>query len=204
MSEISSNETKEIKQFKPENYRSIQPEKEMTLSEAKEYWNKEFGSSGQEGGQEKLETTEKKDEAEAPRELVKEYFNELKEKSDFPETIYENRFNEFDLKKQTPEETKKMREEFDDKKAQLKKEWEKLNGREWPKYNEDVYSKNGKLIRKAGSDYDVHHIQPLSLGGKNEVGNITPLHAEVHYDKQGVHAPGSACSKLLESLGGVD
>lgn len=42
----------------------------------------------------------------------------------------------------------------------------------------------------------MHHIQPLSMGGKNEVGNITPMHASEHYDKQGVHAPDSPFSKL--------
>ena len=31
-------------------------------------------------------------------------------------------------------------------------------------------------------------IQPLGMGGKNESANITPLDAQVHYDKQGVHA----------------
>ena len=32
--------------------------------------------------------------------------------------------------------------------------------------------------------------------------NITPLNAEVHYDKQGVHAPDSPYSKLDKLLGG--
>ena len=95
-----------------------------------------------------------------------------------------------------------MREEFDDKKAILKKEWEEVNGRSWPKYEEDVYSDSGKLIRKKGSDYDAHHTHPLSMGGKNEVGNITPLHAKEHYDKQGVHAPGSPYDRLDKVLGG--
>ena len=62
---------------------------------------------------------------------------------------------------------------------------------------------NGKLIRKAGSDYDAHHIQPLGMGGKNEVKNITPLNAEVHYDKQGVHSPDSPYTKMDKMLGGA-
>lgn len=88
-------------------------------------------------------------------------------------------------------------------KPELKRQWEIENGRPWPKYETDVYSASGKLIRKAGSDYDAHHIQPLSLGGKNEASNITPLHAEVHYDKQGVHAPNSPYSQLDKALGGI-
>ena len=42
------------------------------------------------------------------------------------------------------------------------------------------------------------------MGGKNEASNITPLHAEVHYDKQGVHALDSPYSKLDQMLGGMD
>lgn len=134
--------------------------------------------------------------------ILKDYFDDLRSKSDFPESIPEKPFNDSDIEKRTPEENAAAREEFDNKKADLKREWEKENGREWSKYEKDVYSSNGRLIRKAGSDYDAHHIQPLSMGGKNEAKNITPLHAEVHYDKQGVHAPNSPYSKLYNILGG--
>lgn len=135
--------------------------------------------------------------------IIEEYFNDLKDKSDCPETLPDKPFDASDLKKRTPEENAAARNEFDDKKTDLKKEWEKENGRQWPKYEHDVYSSNGKLIRSAGSDYDAHHILPLSMGGKNEVRNITPLNAEVHYDKQGVHAPESPYSKLEKALGGT-
>ena len=97
-----------------------------------------------------------------------------------------------------------MRDEFDDLKSGLKKEWEEKNGRPWPKYEHDVYSANGKLIRKAGSDYDAHHIQPLCLGGKNEVSNITPLRADVHYDRQGIHSMDSPYNKICNMLGGKE
>ena len=133
-----------------------------------------------------------------------EYFEDLKEKSECPDTIEDRPFEVDDLEKQPPEKTAEMRDEFDDLKASLKKQWEEKYGRPWPKYDRDIYSSNGKLIRKAGSDYDAHHIQPLGMGGKNEVSNITPLNAEVHYDKQGVHAPNSPYSRLDKMLGGVD
>lgn len=136
--------------------------------------------------------------------ILNNYFNDLREKSDCPDTIPEEPFNTSDLIKRTPEQNAEAREEFDDKKASLKREWENRNGRPWPKYKHDVYSANGKLIRRAGSDYDAHHIQPLGMGGKNEASNITPLHAEVHYDKQGIHAPDSPYSKLDSQLGGID
>lgn len=136
-------------------------------------------------------------------EILQDYFKDLKESSECPETIPDKPFDAGDLEKRTPEENAKAREEFSDEKERLKREWEEVNGKPWPKYEHDVYSANGKLIRKAGSDYDAHHIQPLGMGGKNEVSNITPLNAEVHYDKQGIHAPDSPYSKLDQKLGGT-
>lgn len=137
-------------------------------------------------------------------ETIKDYFEDLLSKSEFPETLSDTAFDASDMEKLSPEETALMREEFDDVKASLKQQWEEENGQPWPKYEKDIYSANGKLIRKAGSDYDAHHIQPLGLGGKNEASNITPLHAEVHYDKQGIHAPDSPYSKMDKLLGGVN
>ena len=135
---------------------------------------------------------------------LQEYFEDLQAKSEFPDTLTDNSFDISDMEKLSPDETALMREEFDDVKASLKRQWEERYGQPWPKYKEDVYSANGKLIRKAGSDYDAHHIQPLGLGGKNEASNITPLHAEVHYDKQGIHSINSPYSRMDKLLGGVD
>ena len=134
--------------------------------------------------------------------LLADYFEDLKNKSECPDTISEKPFHISDLEKLPPEEVAIRREEFSEAKSNLKKQWEEENGRPWPKYTEDVYSSNGKLIRKAGSDYDAHHIQPLGMGGKNVASNITPLHAEVHYDKQGIHSPDSPYSKIDKALGG--
>lgn len=136
------------------------------------------------------------------QETRQEYLDDVCRRSEVPETIDKEAHTKENWEKQSPEQTAEMREEFDDKKADLKKEWEAVHGKPWPKYEEDVYSDNGKLIRKKGSDYDAHHIQPLSMGGKNEVGNITPLHAKEHYDKQGVHAPNSPYDRLDKTLGG--
>lgn len=148
---------------------------------------------------------EKTDNAEADLEKVlSQYFKDIKEKSECPDTFSDRPFEAYNLKKITPEENAVMREEFADKKEMLKRSWEETNGREWPKYGHDVYSANGNLIRKEGSDYDAHHIQPLGMGGKNESANITPLDAQVHYDKQGVHAADSPYSRLNEMLGGID
>ncbi len=136
--------------------------------------------------------------------ISNEYIQDLKEYSEYPETVSEKPFDTSDLHMRTPLENAKLREEFSEIKTQLKSEWEAINGRSWPKYDHDVYSDSGKLIRKAGSDYDAHHIHPLGMGGKNEASNIAPLNAEVHYDKQGIHAPDSPYSKLNQILGGRD
>ena len=122
----------------------------------------------------------------------------------FSDTISQKPFEVTDLNKRTPEENAIMRETFNDLKANLKAEWANKYGRPWPKYEQDIYSDSGKLIRKAGSDYDAHHIQPLGMGGENTAENITPLNAEVHYDKQGIHSPNSPYSKLAQIVGGVE
>lgn len=201
MSEIKNNtDVRENPSPDVENYKDIKPDGHFSLEEARSFWDDIFKNDGT-----NISETSENDDAEADVEkTLKAYFDDLKEKSECPETISDKPFDSSDLKKRTPEENAEMRDEFDDKKTQLKKEWEETNGRPWPKYDHDVYSSNGKLIRKAGSDYDAHHIQPLGMGGKNEVGNITPLNAEVHYDKQGIHAPDSPYSKLDQMLGGMD
>lgn len=157
-------------------------------------------------GKEKLGNVSPKEESldnkkpENVESTMNDYFKDLKNRSECPETIKDRPFESKDLKKLSPEETAAKRDEFDDKKPELKKQWSEENGQPWPKYDEDVYSSNGKLIRKAGGDYDAHHIQPLGMNGKNEASNITPLHANEHYDKQGVHAPDSPYSKLDKML----
>ena len=163
--------------------------KENTYDKPESYYDSPF--------EEKLERSE-------IEETVDAYFDDLKEKSDCADTIPSKPFEVSDLRKISPEENEIMRDEFDDLKSGLKKEWEEKNGRPWPKYEHDVYSANGKLIRKAGSDYDAHHIQPLCLGGKNEVSNITPLRADVHYDRQGIHSMDSPYNKICNMVRGKE
>ena len=205
MSEISIKEVGEVNRPEPADYKEIKPQTDISANEAKGYWMELFGSYEQLEEPPESSETEEHDETEQDVEqILDDYFEDLKEKSDYPETIPDRPFEASDLEKRTPEENAEMRDEFDEKKAELKKEWEEINGRPWPKYDNDVYSPSGKLIRKEGSDYDAHHIQPLGMGGKNEAGNITPLNAEVHYDKQGIHAPDSPYSRLDQKLGGMD
>ena len=154
----------------------------------------DFGEQPPESrGEQQLESVEQ---------TVQEYYEDLKEKSPCPETLPEKLPDADAYERISPEENAQKREEFTEKRTELKRAWEKANDRPWPKYETDIYSQNGKLIRQAGSDYDAHHIQPLCMGGKNEAANITPMHAADHYDKQGVHAPDSPYSKLEQQLGG--
>jgi len=128
--------------------------------------------------------------------LRKDYIEDLKDNSELPDTIEDNGDAYEEV---TQEETREKREEFEKKREELIKDWEEKHGKEWPRYKEDVYDeKTGNLIRKAGGRYDAHHIHPLSIGGKNEVDNITPISAEKHYDKRGVHAPDNPYAKLVK------
>ena len=213
MSEITKSfETNETKVSEVEDYKEIKEDGDMSVEEADKFWDEQFGTEDtSEGAEDNSEITENTAETSEDdnveddiEKTLNEYFDDLKSKSECPDTIPDKPFDKSDLNKISPEENALMRDEVDDKKAQLKREWEEANGRPWPKYDHDVYSSNGKLIRKAGSDYDAHHIQPLGMGGKNEAKNITPLNAEVHYDKQGVHAPDSPYSKLDKMLGGME
>lgn len=128
-------------------------------------------------------------------ELKNDYFDDLKSRSEYPDTINDS-IKENDWKKIDPEQNGEMREEFGNSKNRLISDWEARNNQKWPTYREDVYSPNGKLIRRAGDKYDAHHIQPLTYDGKNSAENITPLHSSEHFDKQGVHSPNSPFGKM--------
>ncbi|MCR5135665.1 MAG: hypothetical protein K6C12_01005 [Oscillospiraceae bacterium] len=187
MAEIKMNDLQEFKNSAVESFRNIIPELGMTIEKAIGYWDNVFGNERE--AESYLETA------------LKDYFNDMKERSDYPDTIPEKPFDVSDLKIRTPEENALMHEEFDDLKSSLKRQWEETNGIPWPKYDHDIYSANGKLIRAAGSDYDAHHIHPLGMGGENVVSNITPMSAEVHYDSQGVHSPDSPYNRINQYLG---
>ncbi|RKI39722.1 HNH endonuclease [bacterium D16-51] len=138
-------------------------------------------------------------------ENVGDYIKDLKEKTEFPDTLPDKFFEASDLKKLSPQETKKMRNEFNKMKEGLIQQWEEKNGCEWPRNETDVYITNGSgnpvKVQQEGARYDVHHIQPIGLGGKNEVDNITPLKADVHSRHQGVHRAGGPYDRMDKMLG---
>ena len=193
-------EVAENTKIEKNNFKDIKPQAGMTLEKAKDFvktFFEDMKSLGESGEFKEL-----------LKELKEEQIEDLKSFSEFAQTLPEKFFDIEDLKKVSPEENRKLREEFSDKefKNDLKKQWEEIHGIPWPKYDKDVYitNKNGEMvcIRKAGMDYDAHHIQPLGLGGKNEVSNITPMHADVHFDSRGIHKLGSAYDKIDKLLGG--
>lgn len=157
-----------------------------------------------ESDKETKKTNESTDKADAIEKTYTEYIQDIKEKSECSDTISDNPFSISELREVSHDENVELRSEFNSKKVQLIREWEHNNGREWPKYKEDVVNESGIVIRKAGQPYDAHHILPLCIGGKNEARNITPLHADVHYDAKGVHASGSPFDRLKNLVGGKD
>lgn len=138
--------------------------------------------------------------------LVKEYENDIKNNSEFKDTLRNVELNPKDFEKVPSEHVKVLRSEFNKNKDKIIDQWEKDNGKVWPTYEKDVTltTKTGEVvtIHKAGERYDAHHIHPLSMGGKNEARNITPMHADVHGDHRGVHAKDGAYGKLEAALGG--
>lgn len=136
--------------------------------------------------------------------IINEYYKQMGEVSAFLDDLSNKKFNAKDIKLSTVRANRKQRKEFNNQKEKLREEWSKKHNQAWPTYTEDLYSKSGKLIRRKGQPYDMHHIQPLSLGGSNTCDNMTPFHAKDHYDKQGIHANGGAYDKLSKKIKGLN
>ena len=126
--------------------------------------------------------------------IVDEYKKELKEKSQAPETIDDIDFS--DIKKEPVEVTVEKRSDFNRNREKYIKEWEERTGKEWPIYKENVYGKEGQIVRRAGGKMEAHHIKPISLGGENSGSNITPMHYKDHNDHQGIHSKDSSYKRL--------
>lgn len=140
-------------------------------------------------------------------ELTKEYINDIVKNSTVPDTILKDMVNPEELYRETSDVVAQKRAEFKAKKADLIREWEKETGKEWPRYKEDVVIKlkdgTDMPLHNAGELFDAHHIRPLSWGGENIWQNITPLHADIHFDSRGVHAVESAFDQLSKLMGGL-
>ena len=204
--ESLANGIKEIIQPAVENFRNIKPETDMSSKEVSDFWKNEFKEIADKV---KSELSDKPDSEPAKgetsienkdiSELAKEYIDDLKARSECPETISSDAIDPQKLELQPPEKVAEKREEFLDMKSSLRKQWEELNHQEWPKYKEDVENADGVVIRKAGDYYDIHHIEPLQLGGENIVTNITPLDMNNHKE---VHSSDGSCKALVNAVKG--
>lgn len=88
------------------------------------------------------------------------------------------------------------RKRFNGKKKQLIADWEENTHQEWPRYTQEVFNKRGKMIRRAGQAYDVHHIIENSWGGDLEWWNFTPAsHPDQH--QEGIHRKGGYAEKIF-------
>lgn len=97
----------------------------------------------------------------------------------------------------SPEKNKKHRKEFSEKKKDLIKQWEEETGHNWPRYEKDIYSKNGKLLRQKGYPYDAHHIIECGYKGPNEWWNMHPAaHPDEH--QQGIHRKNGPASEIFK------
>ncbi len=132
--------------------------------------------------------------------IISDYYDKMEGISDFPEDFSGKKFKVTDITVMSTRANRKKRNEFNNQKEKLRKEWSEKHHQEWPTYTEDFYAKSGKLIRQKGQPYDMHHIQPLSLGGENTCDNMTPFHAKDHYDRQGIHANGGAYDRLSKKV----
>lgn len=189
MREMKGTEISEVKKPEADNFKEIKPRTEMTAEEARGVWKEKFSGNDESDVKENLDV------------LVKNCIEDLKSRSDCPETISDDVFKASDLEVQSAEKVGKVREEFENQKEELRKQWEEKHGEKWPRYTCDVPSPKNPdiLLRKAGDYYDMHHLQPTKLGGKNEVDNITPLHVNEH---MAIHVCGGSCKILVDNMGG--
>ena len=204
--ESLANGIKEIIQPTVENFRNIKPETDMTTKEAADFWKNEFKEAADKAKAELndkpgTETEKEKTSIENKdiSELAKDYIDDLKARSECPGTISIDAIDTAKLELLPKDKIAEKQEEFADIKASLRKEWEELNHQEWPKYKEDVVNSDGVVIRKAGHNYDAHHIQPLQLGGENVVTNITPLDMNNHKE---IHSSDGSCRALVNGVKG--
>lgn len=181
--------SKEVAKDSKEKTKSYNPDKRIDA-------NKETRKSG------KSETKYNPDKRlESPKKEIKNlaerYIKELKKYSDVSSTLKDVNLDTKDIKNVPKEEVANRRKEFNQNKANLIRQWEIKNGKEWPRYKKDVINENGIVERKAGQLYDAHHIQPLSMNGKNEVSNITPLRVDDH---RMIHAKGGTLDSLTSKV----
>lgn len=101
-----------------------------------------------------------------------------------------------DFQKLSTEATREGRVDFALKRSSIIAEWEKHTGKEWPKYAEDVVNAEKKIVRKAGHNYDAHHLIENDYGGPNAWYNITPADFPDGH-QGGIHRAGGVIKQVF-------
>ncbi len=137
--------------------------------------------------------------------LVKKYFNFIQELTGRP--VLAKQAEELKSALRLKEYTKLGTEDYANhvkkfnsaKKEALIKEWELQTGQLWPtfKVGEEVYSKNGTLLRKAGDKYDAHHIIEQNYGGEHKWWNMHPAKFPDEH-QAGIHGSSSPARELFK------
>ena len=151
-------ETREISNsFKEINdYRSIKPERDMTVKESQNFWDKQFGCEISQNNdiekndkillsKEEYYVNEGKQSNERIEKLTSDYMDELREKSPCPETLKSVDINS--IEKVSSEDVAKNRSEFNSHRNKIIEQWEKIHNQPWPTYSEDIIGKNGTVVR---------------------------------------------------------
>ncbi|WP_236180764.1 hemagglutinin repeat-containing protein [Pseudomonas mosselii] len=135
---------------------------------------------------------------------ARRYLNELEAHTGLKVTAEQrdnlaNALREKNYTKLTPKETQKHRREFNKVKDELIGQWETKTGQTWPRYTENVMSKDGtKVVRKAGQPYDAHHIIESGFGGPNEWWNMHPARFPDQH-QGGIHGKDSVGREIFTS-----
>jgi len=135
---------------------------------------------------------------------ARRYLNELEAHTGLKVTAEQrdnlaNALREKNYTKLTPKETQKHRREFNKIKDELIGQWETKTGQTWPRYTENVMSKDGtKVVRKAGQPYDAHHIIESGFGGPNEWWNMHPARFPDQH-QGGIHGKDSVGREIFTS-----
>ena len=133
--------------------------------------------------------------------LFSEYLQDVEDKTGMKipsnqRAELENAMENETYRKLSPAETREHRNTYDNLRDTLIAEWEKMTGRTWPTYKENVYSKSGELLKSLRQRYDAHHIIEVSFGGDNIWWNLHPARfPDVH--QKGIHGKGSIANKLF-------
>ena len=103
------------------------------------------------------------------------------------------------LRKLAPNDLAKARKAFQDDRGKILSAWSKATGKPWPMTKTTLQTQKGKVVSKAGQEYQPHHIVPLEYGGANAWWNIVPAEAGGAH-QFGLHGTGSVLNLLSKII----